>query len=254
MSFEIWQGLVLIVVGAISGFLNVMAGGGSLLTVPVMVFMGMPGPVANGTNRIAILAQNIAAITAFFKKGFSDFKLSLSLAVCTLPGALIGAYIGSRLEGVWFNRILAIIMLGVMLVMFFDKGKKAQREKVELTRKRLVFGHLAMIGVGFYGGFIQVGVGFVLMPILYRILGLDLVRVNMHKVFIIGVYTVVALCVFAIRVEILWLLGGCLALGNMAGGWVGAHVSVSRGETAIKVVLNSILIIFIIKLLFFQSV
>ena len=251
MPFEIWQGLVLITVGAVSGFLNVMAGGGSLLTVPVMVFMGMPGPVANGTNRIAILAQNVAAISAFFKKGFSDFRLSLSLAVCTLPGAVIGAFAGTRLDGVWFNRVLAIIMLGVMLSMFFDKDKEAEREQVELTTKRLLFGHLAMVGVGFYGGFIQVGVGFILMPILHRVLGLDLVRVNMHKVFIIGVYSVAALCVFAARVQIAWLLGACLALGNMAGGWLGAHVSVSRGETAIKTILNVVLVVFIIKLLFF---
>lgn len=238
-------------VGLISGFLNVMAGGGSLLTIPVMVFMGIPGPVANGTNRIAILAQNIVAITAFFKRGFSDFKLSLSLSLCTLPGAVIGAFAGTRLGGVWFNRVLAIIMLGVMVIMYFDKGKTAQRKNVVLTKKRMFLGHLAMAAVGFYGGFIQVGVGFIVMPILYHIMGLDLVRVNMHKVFIIGVYTIVALFIFAIRVEILWLLGGCLALGNMAGGWMGAHVSVSKGETAIKMVLNTVLIIFILKLLFF---
>lgn len=250
MPFEIWQGLILIAVGAVSGFLNVMAGGGSLLTVPVMVFMGMPGPVANGTNRIALLAQNIVAITAFFKRGFSDFKLSLSLAACTLPGAVIGAFAGTRLDGIWFNRVLAIIMLGVMAIMFFDKGRKVEREQVELTTRRLVLGHLAMLGVGFYGGFIQVGVGFILMPILHRILGLDLIRVNAHKVFIIGVYTVVALCIFAARVQIAWLLGGCLAIGNMAGGWLGAHVSVSRGETAIKTILNIVLVIFILKLLF----
>ena len=83
MSPDLWQAGLLIVVGVVAGFLNVLAGGGSLLTVPVMVFLGMPGPVANGTNRIAILAQNLSAITAFFKKGFSDFKLSLSL--CELP-------------------------------------------------------------------------------------------------------------------------------------------------------------------------
>ena len=141
-------------------------------------------------------------------------------------------------------------MLGVLAVMVFDKGRNEEREQVELTRTRLVFGHLAMAVAGIYGGFIQVGVGFILMPILYRILGLDLVRVNMHKVFITGVYTVVALGIFAARVQILWMLGACLALGNMTGGWLGAHVSVSRGETAIKIVLNIILVLFIIKLVF----
>ena len=252
MVFEIWQGMLLMAVGLVAGFLNVMAGGGSLLTIPIMVFMGISGPVANGTNRIAILAQNLVAVTAFFKRGFSDFKLSLSLSLCSLPGAIVGAFVGTRLEGVWFNRVLALIMLGVMVIMFFDREKEEERGQVELTRTRLLLGHGAMVCAGFYGGFIQVGVGFVLMPILSRILGLDLVRVNMHKVFIIGVFTIAALWIFAVRVEILWFLGACLAVGNMAGGWLGAHVSVSRGETAIKIVLNSVLVVFIIKLLFFQ--
>ncbi|MCP4843139.1 MAG: TSUP family transporter, partial [Halieaceae bacterium] len=82
MALELWQAGLLVVVGTIAGFLNVMAGGGSLLTVPVMVFMGIPGPVANGTNRIAILAQNLTAITTFARRGFRDFKLSLTLALC----------------------------------------------------------------------------------------------------------------------------------------------------------------------------
>ncbi|MGB1142110.1 MAG: TSUP family transporter, partial [Halioglobus sp.] len=115
MEFELWHAGLLVAVGVVSGFLNVMAGGGSLLSVPVMVFMGMPGPVANGTNRIAILAQNITAIITFARRGFSDFRLSLSLAACAVPGAAAGALIGTQLDGAWFNRALAIIMIGVML-------------------------------------------------------------------------------------------------------------------------------------------
>ena len=99
MEFSLWQAGLLTAIGVVAGFLNVMAGGGSLLTVPAMVFMGVPGPVANGTNRIAILAQNITAITTFFSKGFSDFRLSLSLAACAIPGAIAGALLGVRLEG-----------------------------------------------------------------------------------------------------------------------------------------------------------
>ena len=82
---EPWQLLLLAAVGVVSGFLNVMAGGGSLLTVPILLFMGIPGPVANGTNRIAILAQNLTATVTFFRRGYSDFKLSLSLAACSIP-------------------------------------------------------------------------------------------------------------------------------------------------------------------------
>lgn len=247
---ELWQIALLISVGVVAGFLNVMAGGGSLLTVPVMVFLGLPGPVANGTNRIAILAQNITAIATFARKGFKDFKLSLTLALCALPGAAIGAMVGTQLDGVWFNRALALIMIAVMLIMHFDRGAKTQDTQHKPTQRQLVNGHLLMVGAGFWGGFIQLGVGFILMPILNRVMGLDLVRTNMHKVFIIAVYTVVALSVFASQLELLWAVGIALAVGNTIGGYLGAHFSVSKGEGLIRIVLNLVLCGFIVKLLF----
>ena len=250
MELELWQGGLLVAVGIIGGFVNVMAGGGSLITVPVMIFMGLPGPVANGTNRIAILAQNLTAVVTFAKRGFSDFRLSLTLAACAIPGAVAGALVGAQLEGVWFNRALAVIMVGVMLVMHFDRGATEQSEDHQPTRRQLLNGHLLMVGAGFWGGFIQLGVGFILMPILNRAMGLDLVRTNMHKVFIIAVYTVVALAIFASQVELMWAVGLALAVGNSIGGYLGAHFTISKGEHLIRLVLNLVLVAFIIKLLF----
>ena len=248
---ELWQGLGLMLIGVIAGFVNVMAGGGSLLSVHVMVFMGMPGPVANGTNRIAILAQNLAATINFFKKGLADFRLSLTLSLCTLPGAVAGAYAGTRLEGIWFNRILALIMIGVMVLMTFREPSGKEAPGTGDKPRNLLAGHMMMVLVGCYGGFIQLGVGFIIMAVLNRVMGLNLVLVNMHKTFIIMNYTLVALAVFAFRVDILWLLGICLALGNAIGGWLGASYTIRKGEHAIKIVLNIVLTIFIIKLLFF---
>jgi len=251
MELELWQAAGLTAVGVIAGFLNVMAGGGSLLTVPVMVFMGLPGPVANGTNRIAILAQNLTAVTAFFRRGFSEFRLSLTLAACAIPGALLGALTGVQLEGEWFNRILALVMVAVMVIMHFDKGAAERQPDYQPSARQLRNGHLMMVGVGFWGGFIQIGVGFIIMPVLNRVMGLDLVRTNMHKVFIVAVYTIVALAVFASQVEILWIVGAALALGNSIGGYLGAHFTVSKGEALIRWVLNIVLVVFIAKLLFF---
>jgi len=251
MEPSLWQAMLLVAVGAVAGFLNVLAGGGSLLTVPVMVFMGIPGPVANGTNRVAILAQNLSAITAFFKKGFSDFKLSLSLAACAIPGAVLGALLGVQLHGVWFNRMLAVIMVGVMVIMYFDTGHSHDNSAGQPNRKQMIKGHILMVGVGFWGGFIQIGVGFIIMPVLNRVMGLDLVQTNMHKVFIVATYTIAALAVFASQVQIFWLAGAALAVGTSVGGYMGAHMTISRGEQLIRKVLNIVLIAFIIKLLFF---
>ena len=247
---DLWQLILLAIIGCLTGFINVMAGGGSLLTMPVMILMGMPGPVANGTNRVAILAQNITAVAGFFRQGFSDFKLSLSLSLCALPGALIGAYFGTKLQGLWFNRVLAGVMITVMVLMSVKKHKPVS---VTTTgppeQKRLIASHILMAVAGFYGGFIQAGVGFILMAILHRVLGLDLVRVNMHKVFIVGTYTIFALAVFAVRGNVAWIPGISLAAGNAAGGWVGSHIAVKKGERLIRIVFNTALIILAIKLL-----
>ena len=248
---EIWQYAILFLIGIAVGFVNVMAGGGSLLTLPVMLFLGVPAPVANGTNRIAILAQMATAVVAFFRKGYSDFRLSLSLALAAVPGAVAGALVAVRLEGVLFNRILAVIMLAVMLVMATQK-QTPEYSGAPPGKPRLVLAHVLMAVLGIYGGFIQVGAGFLFMPILYKTLGIDLVRVNMHKSFIITVYTTAALLVFAWQVELFWVLGLTLAAGTSIGAWLSAHVQVAQGERIIKLALNTVLALIIVKLLFFS--
>lgn len=247
---HLWQLLVLALVGCVSGFMNVMAGGGSLLSMPVLVMLGMDGPIANGTNRVAILAQNCSATTGFFRKGFADFKLSLTLALCALPGAALGAYLGTRLGGVWFNRILAGIMIAVMLLMA-RRGKTPATDAAPqpLSRKRRIVAHVLMVGAGIYGGFIQAGVGFILMAILHKVLRLDLVRVNMHKVFIVGVYTLVALSIFASKGQVVWLAGIVLAAGNSVGGWVATHLAIKKGEKLIRWIFNIVLLGMAIKLI-----
>ncbi|MGH1539832.1 MAG: sulfite exporter TauE/SafE family protein [Arenicella sp.] len=250
--------LLLVGVGILAGFLNIMAGGGSMVSVPVMIFLGMPGHIANATNRVAILAESITSISAFYKQGISDIKLSLSLAACTIPGAIIGAFVASGIRSDNFNHLLAIIMGGVLLLMWFgDKkqntGDSAPTEAIttHISKNRLVLGHILMVAAGFWGGFIQIGVGFILMPILHRVMGLDLIRTNMHKVTIVLIYTIVALAVFASQVEIDWRVGLYLGLGAGIGGWLGTHVQIRQGTDIIKWILNVVLIAFIIKLLFF---
>jgi len=238
--------------GVIAGWFNVVAGGGSMLTVPIMLFMGMPAPVANGTNRIGILMQDVVAVTAFRKKGFSDFRLSLSLAAMASIGAVGGALLGVRLEGELFRWFLAVVMVVTMIMMTVQKKKSRATEHADGKPKRVVLGHVLMIVAGFWGGLIQIGVGFILMPILHKVMDLDLVRVNMHKVFIVLVYTFVALLVFMTNVSINWYAGIALACGTMIGGWLGAHYSVSYGDIWIRRVLFVTMSLFIIKLLFFS--
>ncbi len=226
-----------------------LAGGGSILSVPVMLFLGLPGPVANGTNRIGIIAQNLFAVWGFFRKGFSDFRLSATLAACAAVGAFFGANLGVQLDGVWFDRTLALIMVGVLVIMLTGFGQKPTA--VGGQTKNLVLGHLLFIGAGFWGGFIQIGVGLIQLPILNRVMGLDLVRANMHKVFIALVFSFVSLGVFASQVKIEWTLGVALAAGYAVGGWLGANSAIAGGEALIKRVFYVAVAAMVVKLLFF---
>lgn len=255
----------LAIVGCVAGIINVLAGGGSLLIMPTMrLVLDMEGPEVNGTSRVGVLIQNLAAIAAFRKKGFSEFRLSLSLAACAVPGSIAGAYLALDLKGPAFDLVLACIMIGVLALMAFKgKGKSKakpqdaddQSKTAEVSKqadgepKRLLLGHILMVGAGFYGGFIQAGVGFILMPILNRVMGMDLVRVNMHKVFIIAVYMVPALVVFAMNNHVLWMYGLVLAVGAATGGWIGSNLAVNKGETVIRRVFNVALIGLAIKLI-----
>ena len=248
---QLWELILLAFAGFASGWINVIAGGGSLLTVPVMVFMGLPGPVANGTNRISIFTQSISAVLAFRSKGFSDFRLSASLAAAASLGAYFGAGVGVTLDGVWFNRLVAGVMVAVMILMLTGEERTKPRPDAPAHARNLALGHVLMIGAGFWGGLIQIGVGFLLMPILYRVMGLDLVRVNMHKVFITLVFTTVAFFVFASKAAIVWEAGAALALGTAIGGWMGAHATIRKGEKFIKRALVAVLAAMAVKLLFF---
>ena len=247
---EYWQILLLVIVGVFAGWLNVMAGGGSLLTIPTLLFMDIPAPIANGTNRIAILAQNITAFYAFFRKGYSDIKLSLSLSVFASIGAIGGAMLGIKLKGEWFNFILAVVMVLVMILMATEGKKNTDTDIQSAKPKNLLWGHFLMIFAGFWGGLIHVGVGFILMPILYRVMGIDLIRVNMYKITIALVFTIVALFIYASQLELMWWAGLGLAIGNSLGGWIGVHTTIHKGDKWIKIILYIALSFFIIKLLF----
>lgn len=244
---ELLSTIILIIVGCIAGFINVNAGGGSTLTLPTLIFLGLDAAVANGTNRVAILIQNIAAIYSFKKEKYRQFRISLKLSILTLPGSIAGAIIAVTVSNELFETILGIIMIGIIITMIVPK-KNFQYEDV-MSGKIPISVYIAMFGIGFYGGFIQVGVGFLLMAALHYLMKLNLVYVNMHKVFIVLVYTIPALLVFILTDNIHWQYGISLAAGNALGGWWGAKMSVKKGDKFIKIVLITAVSIMSLKLL-----
>jgi len=244
---DIWNLALLFGVGSIAGFININAGGGSSLTLPALIFLGLDGALANGTNRVAIFIQNIFAITSFRKRQVSDFGSSFKLSLFTLPGAVIGAIAATRISGMLFQRILGVVLILIVISLFFSKpytdGKSVKTDQSGWKIYPVLF------GIGFYGGFLQIGVGFLFMAALYHLLEKNLVRVNMHKVFIILIYTFPALLIFMATGNVNWKYGLVLAAGNALGGWWGAHAAVKGGERFIRIVLAIAVTIMAIKLL-----
>jgi uncharacterized membrane protein YfcA len=244
---ELWFFPLLAVVGIAVGFLNVMAGGGSLISMPILIFLGLEPAMANGTNRVAILVQNITAVSSFRSRGYSEIGRSLALGLCTVPGAVAGAFVAVAIDPTLFKKLLgAVLVAAVVLIL----RKNPSSEAMRAGTRRPILACLGMVGVGFWGGFMQAGVGFLIMPILYQLLRLDLVRVNMHKVFIVGIYTIPALLVFAWQGKVWWMGGLALAVGNAFGAWLATRVTIEHGERAVRAVFIAAVILMGLKLIF----
>jgi len=249
MDAFVWQAAALVLVGVVAGFLNVMAGGGSLLTLPLLIFLGLPAAVANGTNRVAIFFQNLFAINGFRRQGIFPARLAL---LCTLP-ALAGSYFGANMaitmDDELFRRVLALIMVGVMVFTAIDPMRRFRLEEVHMTFWRTVVVVVSFFLVGVYGGFVQAGVGFIIITALL-VHGLDLVRINAIKVIVIFCFTIVALAIFMLHGQVNYGLGLSLAAGNSIGGWVATHVAVKKGHDWIKKVVTLTVFVFALKLFF----
>lgn len=239
--------VLLVVVGIGSGFLNIMAGGGSAFTLPLLIFLGMDAALANGTNRVAIVFQNLAGVASFHRHKHSEFTQSFLLSLWTLPGAILGAVLAIRISDELFETILGIVIIGIIITMFMSPTGGGRHQSTVASRSRLIYP--AMLFTGFYGGFVQVGVGFVLMAALYHILKLNLVRVNMHKVFIVLIYTLPVIVVFAVAGKIDWIAGLILGTGNAVGGWWSARVSVKKGDRVIRSVMAVAMALIALKLI-----
>lgn len=217
--------------GFAAGFINVMSGGGSSITLPLLILFGVGSATANGTNRVAILIQNFSAVSSFKQEKVAFFGESLKLALLTLPGAIIGAFAAVRITNKIFNIILILVSIFIVISMMLPKKRNTNNsEKVKMTPSVII----AMLLVGFYGGFIQVGVGFMIMFALESIAGLSLKITNVHKVFIVMVYTLPAMIIFALNGKI--DIGYAIALsgGNAAGAWLSAKLAIRKGEKFIK--------------------
>ncbi len=241
--------------GLVAGVLNVIAGGGSFLTLPVLIFTGLPATVANATNRVGILIQNVGAVWGFHHHRKLDWRWTTLTAVPAAVGALGGTWLALLISDDTFRKVLAFVMIAVTLWTLFT-GDRRGGDRVEagdegLPRpagRRAAALALGCFAVGVYGGFVQAGVGFFILAVL-GLAGLDLVRGNALKVLIILLFTTLSLGIFAWQGKVEWLPGLVLAAGNLLGGQIGVHLTVLKGHRWVRTVVTVAVVVFAILLL-----
>jgi hypothetical protein len=232
--------VLLLATGFLGGIVNTLAGGASALTVPVLVLVGLPGTIANGTNRVAIFSHNAVAAWRFRAEGVSGFRGSAPVLLPTAIGSLLGALIISRVSDETFNLVFGIVMVLLIVPMLRPPPTTPAAPPGGMAwRPSVTF--IVFFAIGLFGGAFQAGVGLFLVLALSHA-GYDLVRANSIKVVINAVLTAVAVPIFVLRAQVDWTPALILAAGYIAGGVIGVRVAVRGGERIIRpVVVGSVL-------------
>lgn len=225
---------VLIISGLAVGFINTLAGGGSVISLSVLMLMGLPAPVANGTNRIAIAIQTFTATTVFRKKKVLDLRKGTILGIPSALGSILGAYIAIDINEAIFEKAFAVIMLVMIVFVFYNPNKFILGNQKLVDKKVTVVQWIIFFFLGIYGGFVHVGIGYFLLAALILNAGYDLVRANAVKVLIVLMYIPFSFLVFVWMSEIDWAYGLIMAIGSVTGAFLASILAVEKGIIFVK--------------------
>ncbi|MEI6901136.1 MAG: sulfite exporter TauE/SafE family protein [Bacteroidota bacterium] len=235
MSFT--EIIIIVIAGIIVGFINTLSGGGSVISLSLLFILGLPADMANGTNRISIFFQTLSSVGSFSRQKMFDSMKPVWLAIPATVGAVIGAYIAVDVSKNVIEWAMTLAMI-VMVFFLFYKPDKWLKENPALLNKKITWWQLLIFFlVGFYGGFIQVGVGYFLLMSLVLGVGYDLVKANAVKNLIVFFYAIFALLVFMIDGKVHYLYGLILSAGSIIGALIASHLAVKRGAGFIRLVI-----------------
>jgi len=236
--------VVLILVGGFfAGVINAMAGGGSLVTVPLLSLAGIGGTLANGTNRVAVLIQNLGSAWGYTRKGAGNRNQVVQVLAPSVVGSVIGSVAASQINDEVFERLFGALMLPLLALTIWRPKTSAANEPWPLWLTMITF-----LAIGIYGGAVQAGVGLILVLVLSRA-GFDLVTANAIKTIVILAVTLIAVPVFVINDQVRWVPALVLSVGMGLGGYVGANVAVEGGERVIRPVLVAVVLVLASRML-----
>jgi uncharacterized membrane protein YfcA len=238
--------LLLVAAGFVASVVNTVAGGGSFLTLPLLIFLGLPAAEANGTNRLGVVFQNLAAVWGFNRARAMPWRTALQAALPATVASVLGAWLALHLGDREFRRILAIVMMAITLWTLAEPLVSRRADDAPRP-SRPALALLLFVLAGLYGGFVQAGVGFLLLAAT-TFAGLDLLRGNAVKVLVVLLVTAAALALFAWDGKVRWIEGGALALGSVAGSLVGVRLAVLKGERWLRWAVTAAIAVFAVLL------
>ena len=236
--------IVLIVAGVFTGFINTLAGGGSIISLSVLMFLGLPPSVANGTNRIGVAVQTFTAVASFKKQKVLDHKKALLLSIPAVFGSVVGANIAIDINDKIFENVFAVIMIFMLFFILFKPQKYLYGRKELINKKISIWQIVIFFCIGIYGGFIQVGIGYFLLASIVLGAGYDLIKANAIKVLIAMFITIIALVIFIINGEIRWMYGIIMAAGTMIGALIASKLAVKKGVNFVRWVIIVLILVF----------
>ena len=219
--------IILLISGLIVGFINTLAGGGSAISLTVFMALGLPVHIANGTNRIAILMQNMSSTATFFRKGMLEVGNGLRLGVPAIAGAVVGAQIAATIDEHIFQICLAVVMASVLVFTLFGE-RLLHRSGASVRHFRPVH-YLTFFLIGIYCGYIFVGTGYVILLSTMGMLHMGIVRSNVIKNFVILLAIPFSLLVFILNGEVNYAYGLIHGAGNMVGAFLASHYAIGWG-------------------------
>lgn len=224
--------IMLVVSGVMVGIINTLAGGGSIITMTVFMALGMPISVANGTNRIAVFLQNFTASVTFIRKRMLDIRHGLLLSIPVVVGNIAGSLVASNIDERVFKICFGVVLCVILFYMIFDVRKRLHsggRMQVKPIH------YLWFLIIGFYGGYIYIGLGYLILALALWSMRLDIVTANVIKGFVIFIATPFSLLVFMLNGQVEYGYGIIHGLGNMLGAYLASHYMVGWGGGFIKV-------------------
>lgn len=243
------EGLLIAFAGVVAGVANTIAGGGSLLTIPMLTFVGIPATVANATLRPALVAQNVAALMGYRRSGVlsSGFprRATFWFIACAIPGALAGAWFAAwRIDDRDLERVLAVVLAFCALIAARGRGAR----ELDPSRFHFTVAALAFGVIGAYGGFIQAGVGFLIIGVLVATTGWSMTVINAVKVAVVLGYTIPAAALFGLGGKIHWPAAALLILGHSIGGLLGSRVVTRADDGLLRRIYVFTILVFALKM------